>query len=132
MYDRIGSKESLIDKSKNPNWKEGLNQPIPYESKIWKSFSTKELKDSGSLYPLIISAIIPRPIALISSMDSKGLVNCAPFSYFNVLSHDPPIVAIGICINGRTGKKKDSLNNIEEIGILFTYALLSYYIQTYS
>ena len=126
LYENMYKKENLIDETKRNDWKEGLNQPIPYNSKNWKSYSTKELKDSGGLYPFIISAIIPRPIALITSMDSKGLVNCAPFSYFNVLSHDPPIVAIGICINGRSGKKKDSLNNIEETGILLYHAKFNY------
>lgn len=43
----------------------------------------------------VISAITPRPIAFISSMDSKGVVNVSPYSYFNVMSHDPIHITIG-------------------------------------
>ncbi len=97
-------------------WQPGVPQPLPFESTTYKSYDPKELKAAGGLYPLLISAIIPRPIALVSSISKDGVLNCAPFAYFNVVSHDPPLVIIGSCTNMRTKTKKDTLNNIEETG----------------
>jgi flavin reductase (DIM6/NTAB) family NADH-FMN oxidoreductase RutF len=67
----------------------------------------------GSNYMLLVSAITPRPIALLStrSKDGKAL-NLAPFSYFNVLSHDPPIFVIGFASNLEA--PEDSLRNLLE------------------
>lgn len=101
---------------RNPNWKVGENQPLPFNNKNFNSYSAKDLKSSGGIYGLLISSVIPRPIALVSSHDSNGVLNCAPYSYFNIVSHDPPLVVIGCCINGRTKTKKDTLNNIEQTG----------------
>src|SRR5580700_7323989 len=44
-------------------------------------------------YPLLVSLITPRPIALVTSISADGRVNAAPFSFFNVLGANPPIVA---------------------------------------
>lgn len=96
-------------------WKVGTHQPIPY-NRIWKAWDPAELKKSGDLYGLMISAVVPRPIALVTSQDLNGVLNCAPFSYFNMVSHDPPLVVMGLCINGRTKTKKDTLTNIEATG----------------
>ncbi|WP_322366939.1 flavin reductase family protein [Pseudomonas sp. Teo4] len=52
----------------------------------------------------------PRPIGWISSQDSDGQLNLAPYSFFNAFNYIPPI--IGFCSVGR----KDSLNNIEQTG----------------
>src|SRR3954464_1111838 len=55
--------------------------------------------------------VIPRPIAWISTWSPNGVANCAPFSFFNVFSEDPPLCVIGI--NPRSdGKIKHSLKNI--------------------
>ena len=62
-------------------------------------------------YKLLIGLIIPRPIAWISTRSSNGVANCAPFSFFNVFSEDPPLCVIGI--NPRSdGALKHSLKNI--------------------
>jgi flavin reductase (DIM6/NTAB) family NADH-FMN oxidoreductase RutF len=47
-------------------------------------------------YKIIIGTVIPRPIALVTTVDEHGIVNAAPFSFFNALSGDPAIVAIGV------------------------------------
>ena len=44
-------------------------------------------------YPLLVSLVTPRPIALVTSLSADGKVNAAPFSFFNVLGANPPIVA---------------------------------------
>ena len=46
-------------------------------------------------YKLLIGTVIPRPIAFVSTVDRDGRRNAGPFSFFNVLTHDPAIVAIG-------------------------------------
>ena len=47
-------------------------------------------------YKLIIGTVVPRPIALVTTVDLSGRVNAAPFSFFNCLSADPPILALGV------------------------------------
>jgi flavin reductase (DIM6/NTAB) family NADH-FMN oxidoreductase RutF len=62
-------------------------------------------------YKLLIGLVIPRPIAWISTWSENGVANCAPFSFFNVFSEDPPLCVIGI--NPRKdGAMKHSLKNI--------------------
>ena len=58
------------------------------------------------------SAITPRPVAFVSTKSAAGINNLSPFSYFSPVSHDPPIISLGICAN-RDGSKKDTLVNIE-------------------
>jgi flavin reductase (DIM6/NTAB) family NADH-FMN oxidoreductase RutF len=47
-------------------------------------------------YKLMIGTVVPRPIALVTTVDLRGRVNAAPFSFFNCLSADPPILALGV------------------------------------
>lgn len=78
-----------------------------------KKFNPKNL-DIKSNYHLMISGIVPRPIAFVSSISSKGQVNLAPYSFFNGFGANPPIVGFSPALSGRTGKPKDTLLNIEE------------------
>jgi flavin reductase (DIM6/NTAB) family NADH-FMN oxidoreductase RutF len=66
-------------------------------------------------YKLLVSTVTPRPIAWVVSQDANGLLNAAPFSFFNVFSGDPAVVAIGIG-NRKPGQAKDSRANIRETG----------------
>jgi flavin reductase (DIM6/NTAB) family NADH-FMN oxidoreductase RutF len=47
-------------------------------------------------YKLMASLIVPRPIALVTTIGPTGVVNAAPFSMFNMMGEDPPIVMISI------------------------------------
>ena len=47
-------------------------------------------------YKLLIGTVVPRPIALVTTIDTAGRINAAPFSFFNCLSADPPILALGV------------------------------------
>ena len=67
-------------------------------------------------YKLLISTVVPRPIALATTVDGKGRVNAAPFSFFNAVSSDPPVVVLGINGVGAEGGYKDTENNIRETG----------------
>lgn len=66
---------------------------------------------AGEMYQFIISAIVPRPIAWVSSVGTDGQLNLAPFSYFNGVCSRPPVISIAI--GYRRGAKKDTLVNIE-------------------
>lgn len=66
--------------------------------------------DNSILYKLLTGTVIPRPIGWISTIDEEGINNLAPFSFFNVVSEDPPHVMFSTV---RTeNKNKDTLNNI--------------------
>ncbi|MGV2905593.1 flavin reductase family protein [Achromobacter sp. AGC25] len=73
-------------------------------------------------YKLLTAAIVPRPIAWIVSRDGRGATNVAPFSFFNLMSGDPPLICVGIGM--RDGAPKDTARNIAERGE-FTVNLVS-------
>lgn len=74
-------------------------------------FNPTELEQSA-IYKLLSGAVIPRPIGWISSVSASGLVNLAPFSFFNAIGDDPPHVMFSTV---RTGNhNKDTLNNVLE------------------
>jgi flavin reductase (DIM6/NTAB) family NADH-FMN oxidoreductase RutF len=72
----------------------------------------------------MIGAIVPRPIALVTTVDPLGRVNAAPFSFFNCLSHDPPIVALGV-ENKPDMSFKDTAGNIR-LTEVFTVNIVSH------
>ncbi|HWB50023.1 MAG TPA: flavin reductase family protein [Stellaceae bacterium] len=68
-------------------------------------------------YKLLVSTVVPRPIALATTADAAGRVNAAPFSFFNAVSSDPPVVVLGINGVGPGGSGyKDTEDNIRETG----------------
>jgi flavin reductase (DIM6/NTAB) family NADH-FMN oxidoreductase RutF len=69
-----------------------------------------ESTDPSVLYKLLTGTIIPRPIGWISTIDNKGINNLAPFSYFNMVSSDPPCVMFSTRRDNNTNK--DTLNNV--------------------
>ena len=62
-------------------------------------------------YKLMASLIVPRPIALVTTINAAGVVNAAPFSMFNMLGEDPPILMISIN-KLKDGHLKDTAANI--------------------
>ena len=78
-----------------------------------KTFNPKEL-DIKTNYHLMVSGIVPRPIAFVSSISKKGEINLAPYSFFNGFGANPPIVGFSPALSGRTGLPKDTLLNIRE------------------
>jgi len=69
---------------------------------------------AGDGYKLLSSTIVPRPVAWVVTLSAQGVLNAAPFSFFNMFSDDPPIVCVGIM--GRKGGMKDSSANIKARG----------------
>lgn len=68
------------------------------------------------LHHYLLGAVAPRPICFASTIDKKGNPNLAPFSFFNVFSSNPPVAIFSPAKSGRTGKNKDTFNNIKEVG----------------
>src|ERR1017187_6857810 len=70
-----------------------------------------EGKHADRAYALLASLVTPRPIAWVTTLSPDGVVNAAPFSFFNVLGANPPI--LGFCPGDRSdGTPKDTARNI--------------------
>lgn len=65
-------------------------------------------------YKLLIGSIIPRPIALITTLSREGVLNAAPFSYFNIVTADPPMISVSI--QRKNGAYKDTARNMIQSG----------------
>jgi flavin reductase (DIM6/NTAB) family NADH-FMN oxidoreductase RutF len=69
------------------------------------------------VYNLLIGLVAPRPIALVTSMDESGRMNAAPFSAYNYLCTDPPVVGLGVMDRpGGQFVPKDTARNIRRGG----------------
>lgn len=82
-----------------------------------KDLTRDKLKALGLAFNPFKAIVAPRPIGWITTLDSKGVVNLAPYSFFNAVSTDPPMVFYGA--NGThdaDGGEKDSLRNVRETG----------------
>jgi flavin reductase (DIM6/NTAB) family NADH-FMN oxidoreductase RutF len=71
--------------------------------------------DVVTVYRTLIEVVVPRPIAWVTTVDSAGNVNLAPFSFFNAFGANPPIVVFSPTLR-RDGSKKDTLLNLEAVG----------------
>src|ERR1017187_2724527 len=67
-----------------------------------------------TVYRALVSIVVPRPIAGVTTVDSSGRVNLAPFSFFNAFGANPPIVVFSPTLR-RDGSKKDTLLNLEVV-----------------
>lgn len=72
-------------------------------------FSPKEISERDN-YKFLIGSIIPRPIALITSVSEDDILNVAPFSYFNIVTSNPPMVSVAF--QRKNGALKDTTRNI--------------------
>ena len=71
--------------------------------------------DPDIRYKLLVGLVVPRPIAFVSTYNANGVANCAPFSFFNVVSHEPPLVIISFGTRDKGGIK-DTLRNVLRTG----------------
>lgn len=78
-------------------------------------FTTSSPQDC---YKLLTASVIPRPIALVSTQSVDGVMNAAPFSFFNVFSEDPALAILGLEARRDKDDVKDTTRNIEETGEL--------------
>ncbi|MGJ8560482.1 MAG: flavin reductase family protein [Litorimonas sp.] len=79
-----------------------------------KRFSAADIS-SSTAYRLLTSTIVPRPIAFVTTIDTEGCVNAAPFSFFNAVGSNPPTLVLGFEPNS-DGSQKDTPNNIVATG----------------
>lgn len=65
------------------------------------------------IYKLMVGAIVPRPIAFVSTVSPDGVLNLAPFSFFTGISANPPVICFSPMVRGSDGGRKDTLCNIQ-------------------
>lgn len=65
-------------------------------------------------YKIMTGSIIPRPIAWVTTMSPAGIVNAAPFSYFNIVTSNPPMISVSV--QRKNGAMKDTARNAEALG----------------
>jgi flavin reductase (DIM6/NTAB) family NADH-FMN oxidoreductase RutF len=70
----------------------------------------------GLPYNPLKACVVPRPIGWLTTINAAGVVNLAPFSFFNLLSYDPPFVLFSAGVHEEDGGKKDSVVNVEATG----------------
>ncbi len=71
--------------------------------------------DVVAVYQMLVGLVTPRPIAWVTTISELGVVNLAPFSFFNAFGANPPVVVFSPTLK-RDGGKKDTLINIEANG----------------
>src|ERR1700753_3822404 len=69
---------------------------------------------TGDIYKLMVGSIVPRPIALVSSIDRGNVRNLAPFSYFTACSSNPPVIVFCPILRPTPPMAKDTLRNVIE------------------
>jgi flavin reductase (DIM6/NTAB) family NADH-FMN oxidoreductase RutF len=71
--------------------------------------------DPGQRYEFLLGTVVPRPVAIVVTCNPDGSLNGAPYSLFNVMSHDPPIVALSVLTHAEN-RFKDTAANILATG----------------
>lgn len=78
-------------------------------------YDMRELR-LGDRYKILNSTVTPRPIAWVTTVSRDGVVNAAPYSFFNVCGVEPPLVVLGLLKDLRTRALKDTARNILDTG----------------
>lgn len=102
------NKKIIIDQSPNSNWKPKDKINLPF--KDMQSIDVAKCEPID-IYKLLIGSVVPRPIAFITTKSKNGIVNAAPFSFFNGAGSNPPSLMVSIS-KQPDGSEKDTLNNI--------------------
>lgn len=135
------SNELSYSKTPHPTWKVGsgassnvdgrqeeeqgtLSQPSTFEIDPTRV----EPQDKGKLYKMLISAVTPRPIAFVASLDKTGRGNLAPFSYFNMVAHDPPTVMVSFT-HPSPSERKGTCENILDTKQFTTNIISEHYLE---
>ncbi len=70
---------------------------------------------AADFYQFLIGAVAPRPIAFASTISAAGKVNLSPYSFFTIVSQNPPMLAFSPTSRGRDNSEKDTLRNVREV-----------------
>lgn len=109
-----------VTKSPDPNWSYGNGVRTPPDASSPNQTFHKEIdpyspeRSVGQNYSLLISGIAPRPVGFLSTVSATGRKNLAPFSYFQLVDHDPPTFVVGF--SSRAGPSKDTFQNLKDTG----------------
>jgi flavin reductase (DIM6/NTAB) family NADH-FMN oxidoreductase RutF len=107
-----------VTKSPDPNWSygNGVRSPSPTAKKVHKEIDPySSHRNVGQNYRLLVSGIAPRPVGFLSTISKDGKTkNLAPFSYFQVVDHDPPMFIVSF--SSRAGAIKDTYQNLKDTG----------------
>ena len=96
-----------------PDWKPGNGANTPSTAQHREVNPYADGRPVVHNYKLLISAIVPRPVGFTSTISADGAsTNLAPFSYFNMVNHDPPVFVLGFA--GGMDRAKDTLRNLTE------------------
>ncbi|KAF2092710.1 hypothetical protein NA57DRAFT_82074 [Rhizodiscina lignyota] len=105
-------------KTKDPSWtlgKGGNDGGASLKQKHIEIDPYEDGRPAAFNYKLLISAIIPRPVGFCSTISKDGTsTNLAPFSYFQMFSHDPPLFIFGFA--SPIARAKDTLRNLVDTG----------------
>ncbi|KAI9029242.1 hypothetical protein DFJ74DRAFT_616644 [Hyaloraphidium curvatum] len=119
----------------HPNWNPGDAQPFPYADDS-ETFFESDSTPMSVRYGLLINGVLPRPIALVSSLAPDGkTVNVSPYSFFNALSSDPPTVMFSAInsVRANEGKtvaiEKDSVVNARTHGQFVVNLISEWYME---
>jgi flavin reductase (DIM6/NTAB) family NADH-FMN oxidoreductase RutF len=77
------------------------------------SLNPEEMSERDN-YKFLIGSIIPRPVAIVTTQSEGGVINVAPFSYFTIVSSNPPMLSVSI--QRKNGVQKDTSRNAIETG----------------
>ena len=111
------SREIEMTQSPYPGWKYGEGVPDNGASLAQKHHEIDPYAADRPMilnYRLLVSGIAPRPVGFLSTVNSEGQKNLSPFSYFQVIDHDPPMFIVGF--SSRPGRVKDTYRNLKETG----------------
>ncbi|KAL0258450.1 hypothetical protein SLS55_005943 [Diplodia seriata] len=105
-----------VTKSPDPNWDYGKgvcgSDPLAKHVEVDPYAADRPMVNN---YRLLISGIAPRPIGFISTVAGDGTTkNLSPFSYFQLIDHDPPMFIVGF--SSRPGREKDTFRHLKETG----------------
>lgn len=67
-------------------------------------------------YKLLIGSVVPRPVAFVTTLSADGVLNAAPFSYFSIVSSNPPLLSVSV--QRKNGAPKDTARNAMQSGEL--------------
>lgn len=106
-----------VKQTAQPSWKfgDGANDKSDLDKAHVEIDPYEEGRPAVANYKLLISGIVPRPIGFLSTRSKDGTsTNLAPFSYTQMINHDPPLFIVGYA--GGFDNAKDSLTNLQESG----------------
>ncbi|KAF4616569.1 hypothetical protein D9613_008730 [Agrocybe pediades] len=123
------TKEFKYTESPNPGWNFGQGIETTAEGREWAEGEKAGWKivdaskeDSSKLYSLLLTGIVPRPVAFVSTISPEGVENIAPFSWFNQVTFNPPVVSFSSAQGSQAAK--DTVRNIRS-GTGFTVNIIS-------